>query len=192
MSVCSACTGWRCGGVAFAAPAATPSPVWGSDDIAITDNVVEQAGDDAISAHANDADAVPVRAGMLITGNLITDSLGSISILGAKSAIVSGNILRRNWNSVTIAFSSHFSQGNTPDFAIAVTDNIIEDMIQTNALNPYEKRAVPYLLVTGVAESGGAGGGGPGPARFRQWPGDTAVWRRCGQPVCQWPGGPRR
>jgi hypothetical protein len=101
--------------------------VWDVSDAVITGNHIRFSGDDAISAHSSDATPSPVRSGLVIADNVITDSQG-IAVLGAKSVSITGNVLRRVAIHGVFVSATTQTQGATPTFAVNIANNIITDV----------------------------------------------------------------
>jgi hypothetical protein len=135
--------------------------VWNVANVTITDNQIEMSGDDSISVHTNDSAAVPLRSGVVIANNTITDGPG-IKMLGAKSAVISGNVVRRGrQNGIRIGFDPYFHQGDTPNFSVQIINNIIEDVIDPSGFIPGSTRA-QYILIGGSSKQAGTGLSAPG------------------------------
>jgi len=135
--------------------------VWDVSNAIITDNQIEMSGDDSISCHTNDSTTPPTRSGLVISNNSISDGPG-IKVLGAKSVTISGNILRRSrQNGICVGFDPYFHQGNTPNFAIQITNNVIEDVIDPSGFIPGNTEA-RYIWVGGASLQAGSGASPPG------------------------------
>ncbi len=68
--------------------------VTGTPNAIISRNILTGVNDDAIAAHTDDKTTAPVRGGVVITDNMITESQG-IRALGLKAGRISGNVMRR-------------------------------------------------------------------------------------------------
>ncbi|MDE2197904.1 MAG: right-handed parallel beta-helix repeat-containing protein [Rhodospirillales bacterium] len=135
--------------------------VWDVSDAVITDNQISMSGDDSISAHTNDATAAPLRSGLVISNNLITDGPG-IHVLGAKSVTITGNVIRRCRSAgVNVGFDAYFHQGNTPNFGVQISNNVIEDMIDSSGFIAGSTVAY-YIWVGGSSRQAGSGAAAPG------------------------------
>ena len=135
--------------------------VWNVSNAIITDNEIEMSGDDSISVHTSDAALAPLRAGLLIANNSITDGPG-IHVLGAKTAVISGNIIRRGRGTgINVGFDPFFQQGDTPNFAIQITGNLIEDVIDNSGFIAGSTPAY-YILAGGSSKQSGPGAAAPG------------------------------
>jgi hypothetical protein len=135
--------------------------VWDVFNAVITDNQIEMSGDDSISAHTSDATVAPPRSGLVISNNSISDGPG-IKVLGAKAVTITGNIIRRSRNNgIQVGFDAYFLQGNTPNFAIQIINNVIEDVV-----NPLGFVAGTvgsrYIWVGGASKQAGSGASAPG------------------------------
>ena len=134
--------------------------VWDVADVTITGNEIAMSGDDSISVHASDGSPSPLRSGIIVTDNIITDGQG-IHILGAKTAVVSGNVIRRSRpHGINVGYDTLFHQGNTPNFGIEITDNVIEDIIDTSIFGG--SSGAFYILVGGASKQAGPGASAPG------------------------------
>lgn len=134
--------------------------VWDVSNVIITDNEIAMSGDNSISVHSGDSTAAPVRAGIVISNNSITDGQG-IHVLGAKSAVISNNVIRRSRPyGINIGYDAFFAQGNTPNFGVQIINNVIEDIsdgsIYNSSANGY------YIFVGGSSKQAGAGASAPG------------------------------
>lgn len=138
--------------------------VWDSSDVLISANTIEGANDDAISAHSNDATAAPVRSGLTITGNTITESQG-IDVLGAKNVTIADNTLRRMMSYGIVvdtgAGVGFPTQGDTALFGVHITENTISDVFRRPE-TPYRDQEQYYIKVAGGPRVPVAGGSAPG------------------------------
>jgi hypothetical protein len=135
--------------------------VWDVSNVIITDNEIEMSGDDSISVHTSDSTIAPLRAGILIANNSITDGPG-IHVLGAKTALISGNVIRRGRGTgINVGFDPYFQQGDTPNFAVQIVDNLIEDMIDSSGFIAGSTPAY-YILAGGSSKQAGGGASAPG------------------------------
>lgn len=132
-----------------------------SSAVLISDNEITQANDDAISAHSNDSASAPVRSGVIIKGNRITESQG-IAVLGVKAVSITNNILRRIMcTGVRVRSPGTDVQGQTPQFSLRVSENIIEDVFQRSEPNP-RNSAKYYIMLSGGIRRAGGGAAPPG------------------------------
>jgi hypothetical protein len=135
--------------------------VWDVSHVTISDNQIGMSGDDSISVHTNDATLAPLRAGVVISGNVISDGPG-IHVLGAKSVAISGNVIRRaRANGINVGFDPYFQQGDTPNFAVQIVDNVIEDVIDSSGFVAGSTPAY-YILVGGSSKQPGGSASAPG------------------------------
>lgn len=83
--------------------------------------------DDAVALHSLDAATVPVGAGFVVNGNTFEQSQG-IKVLGAKALTIAGNVMRRMLRGpIVVEMQNANTEGNTPVFAVKITDNQIFD-----------------------------------------------------------------
>jgi hypothetical protein len=122
--------------------------VWDASDALISNNVINGANDDAISVHSDDSAAAPVRSGIIITNNTISESQG-ISALGPKILTISNNIMRRMETYCVNAGYGGSTQGDTTPIGISITGNTCTDVFARNDQpNPRNMSGV-YINVTG-------------------------------------------
>ncbi|MFN0184928.1 MAG: right-handed parallel beta-helix repeat-containing protein, partial [Aquabacterium sp.] len=136
--------------------------VWDSGNVVIAENVIVGANDDAISAHADSFGAAPLRSGVVIANNTISESQG-IAALGCKSVVITGNVLRRIMGTGIRVLSPAVvdPQGQTPQFALRITNNIVADVFQRP--EPNSRTAVQfYIWIEGGARNAGGGAAAPG------------------------------
>ena len=96
------------------------------ENVVITGNTLKRVADDAIAVHSLDAASVP-GAATVITDNTLEACQG-IKVLGAKNLVVRGNVIRRTLrNPIIVDIPNTGIEGNTPQFAIDVSGNIITD-----------------------------------------------------------------
>ena len=96
------------------------------ENVVITNNTLRRVTDDAIAVHSLDAATVPGSA--TIISNNTLESCQGIKVLGAKQLIVRNNVIRRSLrNPITVDIPDTGIEGNTPQFAIDVSDNVITD-----------------------------------------------------------------
>ncbi len=136
--------------------------VWDSSNVIIEGNEIVEANDDAISAHSGNERPAPVRSGIVIANNTITSSQG-IAVLGAKSVVISNNVLRRIMGTGirVVAPIGVDPQGQTAQFALRITGNVVADVFRRPEPNP-RNQAQFYILVTGGLRNAGGGASPPG------------------------------
>ncbi len=136
--------------------------VWDVADALITGNRVEMSGDDSISLHSNDNAAGPVRSGLVVSDNLITDGPG-IHILGAKLAVVTGNVLRRvRGHGINVGFDSNYKQGNTAVMGVSIRGNVIADVYASSGFAGGTSNESVGIRVRGPSRQAGPLPGRPG------------------------------
>jgi hypothetical protein len=119
---------------------------WGAAEVQIVESRVSMCGDDSISVHANDADPAPVREGIVIRGNLVSDGPG-IKVLGGRMVSVAGNVLRRVWDhGIVVGSDAYAKQGDVPAFAVTISGNLLTDMMTAAAWNPHAQTATCIVL----------------------------------------------
>ena len=136
--------------------------VWDSGNVVIAENEIIGANDDAISAHASSTGAAPLRSGLVIANNTITESQG-IAALGCKSVLITGNVLRRIMSTGirVLAPANVDPQGQTAQFALRITNNIVADVFLRP--EPNARTAVQfYIWVEGGARNAGTAAAAPG------------------------------
>lgn len=121
--------------------------VWSTPNAIIAGNRIEGANDDAISAHSNDTDPAPVRSGLIIADNTITESQG-ISVGGAKIVSIHGNVLRRVMAYGFNIWAGNGTQGDTPMLAVAIYGNIATDVFRRAEPHPRNAEHA-YLRING-------------------------------------------
>jgi hypothetical protein len=146
-----------------------------SFNVTITGNTFRHCVDDPIALHQAgyiQGDG-KVREGITVTGNTFEDT-HRLCILGGRNVVVSGNTMRRSHG---FWISSDGPGGESPNatFAIKVSDNIIEDTLDT----VYTPILVTSADARGTAESGGStfvpGAGTLQPYAYRDNNQDTAA-----------------
>ena len=152
---------------------------WDTSDCNISGNRIQYTGDDSIAAHSGDTESPPIRAGLIISNNQITDAQG-IKVLGPKAAIISGNIVRRGLGFCIAAFADRVFQGDTPNFALRITNNVCEDIYQRRDRNMEQY----YIAVGGAARQPGPahrekGAASQAPGRSISVAASGVVGRRC-------------
>jgi len=136
--------------------------VWDSSNVIIEGNEIIGANDDAISAHAGTLTAAPLRSGIVIANNTITESQG-IAILGAKSVVITGNVMRRIMGTGirVLAPNVNDPQGLTAQFSLRITNNIISDVFLRP--EPNARTGVQfYIWLSGGLRTPGGGAAPPG------------------------------
>lgn len=97
-----------------------------SFNVVIANNVLRRVSDDSVALHALDALPVP-GSGFVVANNTFEECQG-IKILGAKNVTVTGNVFRRTIrNPIDIFLPNVGVEGNTPQFSVSVTNNIVSD-----------------------------------------------------------------
>lgn len=100
------------------------------ENVVITGNNLKRVTDDAIAVHSLDAASVPGSA-TIITDNTL-ESCQGIKVLGAKQLVVCNNVIQRSLrNPITVDIPNTGIEGNTPQFAINVSGNVITDTFAT-------------------------------------------------------------
>ena len=136
--------------------------VWDSSNVIIEGNEIVGANDDAISAHAASVATVPVRSGIVIANNTITESQG-IAVLGPKSVVIANNVMRRIMGTGirVLAPARVDAQGQTPNFALRITNNVMTDVFRRP--EPNSRTAVQfYIWIEGGVRNAGGGAAAPG------------------------------
>ncbi len=136
--------------------------VWDTDNVVIEGNQVIGANDDAISAHCESSGAAPLRAGLVIANNTIIESQG-IACLGVKSAVITGNVLRRIMGTGIRVLSINVPdpQGLTPQIALRISNNVLHDVFLRP--EPNARTGVQfYIWVSGGVRNPGTGASPPG------------------------------
>lgn len=135
--------------------------VWDSSDVLIEGNDCIQCNDDAISAHSDDLSAAPVRSGVTIANNRITESQG-IAVLGLKNVIITGNVLKRIMGTAIRCQAPDAGvQGQSPQFVAKITNNTITDVFRRPETNPRNATQF-YIYLGGGTRRVGAGAVPPG------------------------------
>jgi hypothetical protein len=130
--------------------------VWETANAIITDNEIINANDDAISCHSADDAAVPVRSGLIITNNTITESQG-IAVLGAKSAVIAHNVCRRMMSyGIRVQSAVVDVQGQTAQFGITIANNVIQDVFLRSEPSPRNLVSFYLKVQGGIRRNGGA------------------------------------
>jgi hypothetical protein len=136
--------------------------VWDTSNVIIEGNEIIGANDDAISAHTSSTAIAPVRTGLIVANNTITESQG-IAVLGAKTASITGNVMRRIMGTGIRVVAPDFPdpQGQSPSFAVRIADNILQDVFQR--AEPNARTGVQfYIWLTGGPRNAGGGAAPPG------------------------------
>lgn len=127
----------------------------------VSRNTIVGANDDSISAHVNDSAVGTLRSGLVITNNHISESQG-IAVYGAKAAVISGNVMRRMMSyGLMFNASSSFAQGNTPAFAVTISDNVILDVFARSGETTPKNGYSTYMHITGGPKQAGTGNTAP-------------------------------
>ena len=98
----------------------------------------------------------------MIANNTITESQG-IAVLGAKAVVVANNVLRRIMGTGirVVGRVPPDPQGNTAQFGVRITGNIIADVFRRPEPNP-RNGAQFYIMVSGGPRTAGTGTAPPG------------------------------
>jgi hypothetical protein len=98
-----------------------------SHNVIVSNNTFKKVSDDAVALHSKDDFAQVVPSGFVVSNNTFEESQG-IRVLGAKALSITGNVMRRMLRSpVNIEVGANVDEGNTPQFAINVSGNVILD-----------------------------------------------------------------
>jgi hypothetical protein len=98
-----------------------------SYNVIVSNNTFKAVSDDAVALHSKDDFAETVPSGFVVSNNTFEQCQG-IKVLGAKALNVTGNVFRRSLRSpINIEMPNTGTEGNTPQFSINISDNIIED-----------------------------------------------------------------
>lgn len=136
-------------------------PSWSVSDAVVTNNHIDMCGDDSISMAAGDTDTPPLRSRLVVANNVITNGPG-VSILGAKNAIVTDNVISRPWgNGIWLGYDAYYVQGDTPVSGNIIRGNVITDLVSGAAWNPYQQ-AVACISLFGSSRQAAGGGSPPG------------------------------
>jgi hypothetical protein len=120
--------------------------VWDSPNVTITGNTLSNVNDNSISVHANDTDPAPARSGIVISNNNITES-SHIAVLGAKSAAITGNVMRRMLGGcLQVEAAPSASAGDTPLVGIEIGGNVCTDAFKRDDTNTYFSGQFYFLL----------------------------------------------
>lgn len=97
-----------------------------SENVVITSNTLRRVADDSIALHSLDIASTP-SSGFVVSNNTFEGCQG-IKILGAKTLTISNNVFRRTLrNPIRILCPNSGTEGNTPQFAISITGNVLMD-----------------------------------------------------------------
>jgi hypothetical protein len=97
-----------------------------SNNIVVSNNIFRRVADDAVALHSLDSSTTP-GSGFVVTNNVFEGCQG-IKVLGAKVLNIQGNVMRRCLrNPVLVQIPGTGTEGNTPQFAINISDNTITD-----------------------------------------------------------------
>jgi hypothetical protein len=126
-----------------------------SYNVIVSHNNFKSVADDAVALHSKDDFVETVPSGFVVSGNTFEQCQG-IKILGAKSANISNNVMRRCLRSpITVEIPDTGDEGNTPQLSITVTGNVIEDSFANFGTNR-------VIRVEGESFSAGGTGTLPG------------------------------
>lgn len=105
-----------------------------SSNVVITGNILRRVMDDAIAVHSLDAATTP-SSGVVVSNNILEACQG-IKLLGAKFASVTHNVIMRSVrNPIDIQIPGTGIEGNTPQFSIDVSNNLISDTFGNTGTN---------------------------------------------------------
>lgn len=103
-------------------------------NVIVTGNRLKCVADDAVSLHSVNDEAVP-GSGFIVSNNTFEGCQG-IKVLGAKICNITNNVFRRSIRTpIYIEIIGDYPEGDTPMFAINVSNNIITDTFQTLGTN---------------------------------------------------------
>ena len=105
-----------------------------SNNVIIQGNIFEHVSDDAIAVHSLDASTIP-STGVIISNNILEECQG-IKVLGAKTVSIRNNVLKRSIrNPIQVLLPGTGSEGNTPQFNVDISGNMITDTMGTRGTN---------------------------------------------------------
>lgn len=105
-----------------------------SENVIITNNTLRRVADDCVALHSLDAATTP-SSGFVVSNNTFEGCQG-IKILGAKTVTISNNVFRRTLrNPIEIRAPGSGTEGNTPQFAINITNNVLMDSFGNRGTN---------------------------------------------------------
>lgn len=96
----------------------------------ITGNRLEHGGDDGIAtpAFVAETNGLPVREGVVIANNFMTDTQGIVS-LGSNSVAITGNVMVRPKLRAIAVSTGTGGEGATPTRGVTITGNVITDLL---------------------------------------------------------------
>lgn len=128
---------------------------WDCAGVTITDNECVQCNDDSISVHSSDNAAEPVRSGVVISHNRIREGQG-IACMGGKSLLIANNMLQRIMGvGIRVQALSTGSQGQTAEFSIKITNNVITDVFVRQEPSPRTGANAGIWVYGGVRQKQG-------------------------------------
>jgi hypothetical protein len=105
-----------------------------SFNVIVTGNRLKSVADDCVVLTSSDS-ATLVGSGFIISNNTFEACQG-IKILGAKTAVISNNVFKRMLRAaIYINIPNSGTTGNTPQFSLNITDNVINDTFTTLGIN---------------------------------------------------------
>jgi hypothetical protein len=105
--------------------------------------------DDAVACHVVDDSSSPVQNYAVISNNNFIQG-GGIAVLGAKHTVISGNSFTRiAYSAIRIEgpAASGFPEGNTNNFSINVSDNVIDTVFDANVFSSQSGSGVYYIRI---------------------------------------------
>ena len=109
-----------------------------SSYIRVIGNQLNHVGDDGIACTSMTGDTTdfPARDGIVVSGNVLSDSNGIVCI-SARGASITGNTGNRIKGRFIVIGNSSGSEGATPAHGVNIVGNVCRDMITYNLINPY-------------------------------------------------------
>ena len=105
-----------------------------SFNVIVTGNRFKSVVDDCVALHSSDS-ATLVGSGFVVTNNTF-EACQSIKILGAKTAVISNNVFKRMLRAaILVLLPNSGTEGNTPQFSLNITDNVINDTFASLGAN---------------------------------------------------------
>jgi hypothetical protein len=136
-----------------------------SRNVFVSQNFIYRNGDDAIAIHTADSSIgtfAPIRERVIVSDNVILNG-GSITVLGARSVSITGNITKfQNLTGILVAVGS--IEGHVPFFDVSITDNILQDLI--GVTSGVASAGNTYITVIPPAPQGATSTHGTIPGRY--------------------------
>lgn len=110
-------------------------------NVLIDGNTIIRNGDDGIAVPCSevpllDASGAAIREQIVITNNILI-STGQIRVLGARSVLISGNLLRfPSQAAIGVGLAPGYAEGNVAQFGIQVIGNQIENLVSITSNTP--------------------------------------------------------